>query len=76
MYTRVVRARNKDGSIRSYLQLVHAYRKDGKVHQELICSIGRLDILQVSGALDRLIASLARHSERCWVQAEGEALLP
>jgi hypothetical protein len=76
MYTRVVKGRNKDGSTRLYLQLVHAYRKNGKVHQELICSIGRLDILQESGALDRLIGSLVRHSERCWVQAEGEAWLP
>ena len=71
----MVRARNKDGSIRSYIQLVHAYRKNGEAHQELICSIGRLDILKTSGALDWLIASLARHSERYWVQAEGEALL-
>lgn len=76
MYTRVVKARNKDGSTRLYLQLVHAYRKNGKVHQELICSMGRLDVLQTSGALDRLIASLARHSERCWIEAEGEAVLP
>jgi len=76
MYTRVVRARNKDGTVRSYLQLVRAYRKNGKVHQELICSIGRLDILQASGGLDRLIASLAQHSERCWVEAEAEGLLP
>ena len=43
MYTRVVRGRNKDGSVRSYLQLVHGYRKNGKVRQELICSLGRLD---------------------------------
>ena len=76
MYTRVVRGRNKDGSIRSYLQLVHGYRKNGKVRQELICSLGRLDILQKGGGLDRLIASLARHSERCWVEAEAGGLMP
>ena len=46
------------------------------MHQGLICSIGRLVVLQASGGLERLIASLARHSERCWVQAEGEGLLP
>ena len=76
MYTRVVRGRNKDGSIRSYLQLVNGYRKNGKVHQELICSLGRLDILQTGGGLDRLIASLARHSERCWMEAEAGGLMP
>ncbi len=76
MYTRVVTAHNKDGSTRSYLQLVHGYRKNGKVHQELICSLGRLDILQASGGLDRLIASLAQHSERLWIDAEAEGLMP
>ena len=76
MYTRVVTARNKDGSTRSYLQLVQGYRKNGKVRQELICSLGRLDIMQASGGLDRLIASLAQHSERCWVDAEAGGLLP
>jgi hypothetical protein len=76
MYTRVVKSRNKDGSIRQYLQLVEGYRKDGRVHQKLICSVGRLDILRANGGLDRLISSLAKHSERCWLEAEGEGLLP
>ena len=75
MYTRVVKGRNKDGSTRHYLQLVQAHRQNGKVRQKLICSIGRLDILHESGGLDRLIASLARHSERCWVEAEAGGLL-
>lgn len=75
MYTRVVKGRNKDGSTRYYLQLVNAYRKNGKVRQELICSIGRLDILRESGGLDRLIGSLVRHSERCWVEVEAGGLL-
>ena len=76
MYARVVTALNKDGSTRSYLQLVRGYRKNGKVRQELICSLGRLDVLQASGGLDRLVASLAQHSERCWVDAEAGGLLP
>jgi transposase len=75
MYTRVVKGRNKDGSSRYYLQLVESHRENGKVRQELIHSIGRLDILQASGGLDRLIASLARHSEKCWVEAEAGGLL-
>lgn len=75
MYTRVVTGRNKDGSTRYYLQLVESHRQNGKVRQELVCSIGRLDILQTSGGLDRLIASLVRHSERCWVEAEAGGLL-
>ncbi len=75
MYTRVVKGYNKDGSTRYYLQLVESHRQNGKVQQKLICSIGRLDILQTSGGLDRLITSLARHSERCWVEAEAGGLL-
>ena len=76
MYPRIVKSRNKDGSIRSYLQIVEGYRKNGKVCQKLVCSIGRLDIITQDGSLDRLISSLARHSERCWVEMEGEGLLP
>jgi hypothetical protein len=75
MYTRVVKGRNRDGSTRYYLQLVESHRRNGKVRQELICSIGRLDILQTSGGLDRLIGSLVRHSERCWVEAEAGGLV-
>jgi len=75
MYTRVVKGRNKDGSTRDYLQLVESHRENGKVRQQLVCSVGRLDVLHTSGGLDRLIASLARHSERCWVEAEAGGLL-
>lgn len=76
MYTRIVKGRNKDGSTRLYIQLVRSYRKDGKVHQELMCSLGRLDIMKDDGSLDSLIASLARHSERCWVDEGSEGITP
>ncbi len=50
MYTRVVRARNKDGSVQLYLQLVRAYGRNCEFHQQLVCSIGRIDILRESEA--------------------------
>ena len=75
MYPRVVRRRNKDGSVRSYLQLVEAYRTGGKVRQKVIGGIGRLDVVKETGALDNLIGSLARYSERSWIEAEAEARL-
>ena len=75
MYPRVVRRRNKDGSVRSYLQLVEAYRTAGKVRQKVIGGIGRLDVVRETGALDSLIGSLARYSERSWIEAEAEARL-
>ena len=75
MFVRTSIGRNKDGSTRIYLHLVRGYRAQGKVHQKVIASLGRLDILQNSGGIDRLVASLARYSERCWLEAEGEGNL-
>jgi transposase len=63
---------NKDGSSRIYLYLCRNYMASGKERQELIAKLGRADVLQESGAVDRLIASLTRYSERCWVDVERE----
>jgi hypothetical protein len=67
--------RNKDGSTRTYLHLVRSRRVNGKVRQEIINTLGRLGVLQGSDALDRLIASLARHSERRWIESEALPLV-
>ena len=67
MFIRHFIRRNKDGSARVYLYLCRNYMFGGKERQELVAKLGRMDILQESGALDRLIASLSRYSERCWV---------
>ena len=75
MFIRQFVRRNKDGSARVYLYLCRNYVSGGKERQELVAKLGRMDILQESGALDRLIASLARCSERCWVEVEGEGRL-
>mgnify|MGYP001122198674 CR=1 FL=1 len=75
MWVRAQTVRNKDGSTRTYLHLVQSRRVNGKVRQEIIGTLGRRDALQESGALDRLIASLARHSERQWVEVEALPLV-
>jgi len=75
MWVREQTFRNKDGSTRTYLHLVESRRVNGKVRQTLIRTLGRRDVLQASGALDKLIASLARHSQRQWVEAEALPLL-
>jgi hypothetical protein len=75
MFVRTTIGRNKDGSTRVYLHLVRGFRVNGKVRQQVVASLGRLDLLQESGGLDRLIASLARFSERCWVEAEAQGSL-
>jgi hypothetical protein len=69
MWVRARTVRNKNGSTRTYLHLVRSRRVNGKVRQE-IATLGRLDVLQESGALDRLIASLTRHSKRRWVESD------
>jgi len=70
MWVRTQVCRNKDGSTRTYLHLVRSRRVNGKVRQEFIATLGRLEVLQESGALDRFIAQLARHSKRQWIEAE------
>jgi transposase len=71
MFTRLQICRNKDGSTRCYLHLLNSKRVNGRTRQEFICTLGRLDILQAGGGLDRLIEGLARYSERQWVQVQA-----
>src|SRR5664280_2242015 len=71
MFVRLQVCRNKDGTTRSYLHLLRSRRVNGKTHQELVCTLGRLDILQSDGGLDRLIEGLTRYSEKQWVQMQA-----
>ena len=71
MFIRAQVARNKDGSTRCYLHLLRSRRVNGRTRQEFICTLGRLDVLQAGGGLDRLIAGLARYSEQQWVQVQA-----
>ena len=59
-----------------YLYLVESVREGKRVRQRTIRALDRKDVLQASGELDRLIASLARHSERSVVLEEMEAGAP
>ena len=56
--------RTKTRGERTYLQIVENTRSDGKVVQRVIANIGRLDILQETGALDSLLLSMQRFSEK------------
>jgi hypothetical protein len=73
MFIRLLVSRNKDGTSRRYLHLLRSRRVDGRTRQELVCSLGRLDILQAEGGLDRLIEGLTRYSEKQWVQMQALA---
>jgi transposase len=50
------------GSYR-YLQIVHSVREGKKVRQQVIATLGRLDLLEANGQLERLMRSGLRHCE-------------
>jgi hypothetical protein len=56
--------RIKRSGPREYLQIVRNRREEGKVKQEVVGTIGRIDLLQESGTIDSLLRSGARFSER------------
>ncbi len=62
MFFRVKKARE-----RTYFQIVENRWEDGRSKQRVICTLGRLDELEASGQLDRLISSGAKFSESMMV---------
>jgi hypothetical protein len=62
--------RNKDGTTRTYLQLVTGQRVNGKVRQKVVANLGRLEKLQ-GGELDHLIEALARYSRNQWIKQKA-----
>ncbi len=56
--------RIKPSGGRRYLQIVENKRIDGKVCQAVRLTVGRMDELEASGQLARLLASGARHCEQ------------
>ena len=60
---------------RQYLQIAESFREGARVRQRVIATLGRLDVLQESGQLDRLLRSGLRFSEKIRVldaHAAGE----
>ena len=52
--------RAKVSGSNTYIQIVENHREGNKVRQRVIATLGRLDHLQASGALDRLLQSACR----------------
>lgn len=71
MYIRFHTVRGRKERAYTYLEVVYSERRNGKVQQERVCSLGRLEDLQKSGALDRMIAKLAEVAKQRWVRAES-----
>lgn len=65
--------REKTARGHRYLYLVESVRDGGRVRQQIVRALGRKDVLLASGELDRLAASLARHSERAMILSEMDA---
>jgi transposase len=61
MFTRVVKFKNKDGSLREYVYLLENKRIEGKVKQVLLANLGRLEI--VAPKLPGLIENFSKHSK-------------
>ena len=53
-----------------YLQIAQNRREGKRVKQSVIATLGRLDKLTASGAIDQLLRSAARFAERLMVLAE------
>ena len=74
MYLREKAFTNKDGSIRTYLQLVENARENGKIRQRVVCNLGRLEELQKSGQLERLTEAFARYTQLKLVKDEAQKI--
>jgi len=69
--------RLKKSGDRTYFQIVENRWEDGRSKQRVICTLGRLDELEASGQLDRLISSGAKFSESMMViEAHGRGEAP
>ena len=58
-----------------YLQIAESHRQDGKVRQQILATLGRLDLLKASGQLDSLLRSGLRFSDKLAVldaHADGQ----
>jgi len=55
--------RSKKSGAYQYLQIVQNERIEGRVRQQVIATLGRLDVLQKNGQLDALLTSCARFAE-------------
>ena len=74
MFVRTNVQKNKNGSVRIYLQIAENRREGGKVRQKVIATLGRLDNLLKSGQLERLAKSIAEKIEGLKVVNLSEGL--
>lgn len=73
MFIRKTTCKNKNGTIRTYVQIVQGYRENGKVRHKIIANLGRLEKLQ-EGEIDNLLEHLSKFSKETWIKARPENL--
>jgi hypothetical protein len=66
-------ARTKKSGQHQYLQIVQNHKEKGKVRQQVIATIGRMDELQDKGRIETLIRSLSRFSEKALLILSGRS---
>jgi hypothetical protein len=66
-------ARIKKSGQYQYLQIVQNHKEKGKVRQQVIATIGRMDELQDKGRIETLIRSLSRFSEKALLILSGRS---
>lgn len=66
-------ARIKTAGKYQYLQIVENRKEAGKVRQQVIATIGRMDQLQGKGRVETLIRSLSRFSEQALLILSGKS---
>jgi len=64
----------EDGTKREYLQIVKTSREKDKVHQRVVCNLGRLEELR-KGSIESLIQGMAKFTEKLTVLEIGKDLL-
>lgn len=65
-------ARVKQSGKYQYLQIVENRKKGKKVKQRVIATVGRMDRLHAKGAVETLIRSLSRYSEKVLLILSGK----
>ncbi len=65
--------RVKTSGNHKYLQLVENHREGSRVNQTVIASLGRLDRLQKSGAIDRLVQSASRLADTLMLLSQSKS---
>ena len=68
MFPRVTQVKNKQGAVRSYLQILESYYEQGKRKHHVVANLGRLD--EIGDKLPALLKSLSRFTEEPWVTAD------